>query len=238
MGDTFGDGDEDERPVRTVTVADFRLDRTEVSNGAYRACVEAGECLPLAWAEPGSPYDIKDTTAGAKGAAFVGLDGDEQPAVGVTWTQAAAYCAWAGGRLPTEVEWEYAATWHPGASDTLDKRRWPWGDAAPDCTRAHTARCGRETLPVDALPDGSSAWGVIQMAGNVWEWTADPYEGPSDGKRGLGLLQKKRKPELQYVLRGGAFNSSDAAIRPTFRRHAAPAVVEAVHGFRCAYDKE
>lgn len=231
VGDIWGEGEEDERPVRTVTLAGFRVDRTEVSNRAYRDCLEAGACAPLPWMEAGSEYD---PTGGKKGAPFLSLRGEDQPAVGVRWTDAAAFCAWRGGRLPSEEEWEMAATWGPKAQAQADKRRWPWGEARPDCGRVNAGMCGRNTtLQVDSMKDGASAWGALHLAGNVWEWTSGTYVVRPERRTLFG----KVKPAVEHrVLRGGAFDTPEAALRSTFRRHAAPDAVEPTYGFRCVYD--
>ncbi|MFN7145113.1 MAG: SUMF1/EgtB/PvdO family nonheme iron enzyme, partial [Myxococcota bacterium] len=227
-GDVWGDGEDDERPTRTVALDAFRIHRTEVSNAAYAACVGARVCSPLAWQDPASPYHL---TKGA-GATFRDLAGDQQPAVGVTWQQAVTWCAWAGGRLPTEEEWEKAAT--AAAADGLatDKRRWPWGAEDPDCTRVNMGACrlGR-TIAVDTLPLGESAWGARHLAGNVWEWTSGSY---TVVRRQLF----KRSTEERKVLRGGSYDSTVAALRPTFRRHADPDGVSPLHGFRCVFDPQ
>lgn len=222
-GDVWGVGQPDERPVRQVDVVGFRIDRTEVSNGMYRSCVAFGACTRLGW------LDERDEVVDAT---YLGLAQPDQPAVGVTWPQAASYCAWVGGRLPTEDEWEMAATWRPGARNPEQKRRWPWGDAAPDCRRANARGCGvGHSLPVGSLPEGASAWGALDLAGNVWEWTASEYR----------VTRKdffRRVVEVHRVLRGGAWTSTDAALRPTFRRHVHPDTASDVHGFRCVYPME
>jgi formylglycine-generating enzyme required for sulfatase activity len=212
------------RPARTVALHGFRLARTEVSNRAYRACVDDGSCSPAAWATPGTPWELG---VGARGEAFRLLTGDRQPVVGVTWSQATRWCAWAGGRLPTEEEWEYAAVGNSDGSAT--PRRWPWGADRPDCTRANFADCGLGlTVAVDSLEPGASAWGAVQLVGNAWEWTASPYRV---GERSvLGALAHEER-----VLRGGAFDSGVRSLRPTFRGHADPDAVSEVQSFRCVF---
>ncbi|MDP2307816.1 MAG: SUMF1/EgtB/PvdO family nonheme iron enzyme [Pseudomonadota bacterium] len=102
----------------------FRIMRTEVTNGEYAACVGTGACDPLAWSAPGSPWQLG---VGAKGDEFHLLAGERQPAVGVTWEQASSWCRWAGGRLPTEAEWERGAS-APNAVG-LVAHAWEWTDA-------------------------------------------------------------------------------------------------------------
>ncbi len=205
----------------------FRIGRTEVSNSAFASCVAAGACTPLAWTEPASPG------ARHKAEPFRTLGGDRQPAVGVTWDQAAAWCTWAGGRLPTELEWERATFGGPLATEW---RPWPWGDAPPDCTRANLGTCGRgATVAVDA-GEGASAWGAVHLIGNAWEWTG------SSAPKGSGR-----------VLRGGAFDAGAtvgaSAVRTKgkarsagvakegggFRRVDHPSRVSPVYSFRCVF---
>lgn len=162
-GGTFTRGaDDDEanaRPAAPITVSSFLLDTREVTNAQWSECVVAGACRRL------TP--------------FRGYGAPEQPAVGMRWDEAVAFCERRGARLPTEAEWERAAS---GPSDT----RYPWGDAAPSepCSRAVVriqgggeARgrgCGTgTTLPVASRP--ADAYGLYDMSGNVWEWVQDAY---------------------------------------------------------------
>ena len=151
-------------PVHQVTVPSFQMARTLVTNRQYRACVTAGACT--------AAYDY--------GAQY---DGDDQPVVGVNWYQAKAFSAWAGGRLPSEAEWEYAA--RSGGQN----QNYPWGNAAPDCSLAvyNYTLCGHSaTATVCSTPAGNTAQGLCDMAGNAWEWVEDTwhssYSGaPTDG---------------------------------------------------------
>jgi formylglycine-generating enzyme required for sulfatase activity len=138
----------------------------------------------------------------------VGKAGD-RPVVMVTWYGADAYCRWAGGRLPTEAEWEYAARGPEGHS-------YPWGNRPPSCELARYGDCARSPIPAASLPEGASWCGALDMAGNVWEWVADwfgPYpathqvnpSGPSSG----GVR----------VLRGGGWHSPWWEIRAISRLH-------------------
>jgi formylglycine-generating enzyme required for sulfatase activity len=152
-GGTFcmgsNDGDEDEKPVHSVTVDAFELDLTEVTVAQYRACVKAGKC---------------DAPEGS-GCNWDESDRDDHPVNCVNWDQARTYCGWAGKRLPTEEEWEYTAR-------GTDGRTYPWGNESPS-----EQLCGKQasTCKVGSFPTGNSPFGVKDMAGNVWEWTDTTY---------------------------------------------------------------
>jgi serine/threonine-protein kinase len=210
-------------PTRPVDVGGFRIDRTEVANAEYLQCVEAGGCAPPEW---------KESTAHEE---YEGLLGDRQPVVGVTWTQASDYCAWRSGRLPTEVEWERAATWSPYATGAADKRPWPWGTAPPSCELANYQACRTGTRDVSELSKGASAYGLLNMVGNVWEWTAtDHYLGFK--KKGIGGVFQKKTLRIDRVLKGGGYNASASDLSPTGRFHASEESASPLYGFRCAYD--
>ena len=134
------------------------MERTLATVKEYRACEGAGACTPT----PDKPYCNEHIAAR-----------DNHPINCVTWAQANAFCGWMGARLPTEEEWEYAAR-------GTDGRRYPWGDDAPAkqlCWDGATSDLGmmkrRGTCPVGAHPTGASPFGLLDMAGNVWEWSSD-----------------------------------------------------------------
>ena len=205
-------GDADERPVRRVTLPAFRIDRTEVTQGAYARCVAAGACRPAR--------------------RYAGLESAELPAVGVSWEDAVAYCRYVRKRLPTEAEWERAAR-------GTDGRSYPWG-AGLDCRRAnfgnfdgegpcagtHPGRVG----PVGRFPGGRSPVGAFDMGGNAWEWVADwygPYGGPTTDPRGPVRGRFR-------VVRGGSCCSYFAMPRATNRARFEPDYAGDDVGFRCA----
>ncbi len=153
MGSGAAEGLPEERPMHEVVLAGFYLDRTEVTVGAYRACVAAGACTPSHTGMPFCPTDAADIVDHAVSC--------------IDFPQAEAYCAFAKKRLPTEREWEYAAR----AGN--ERRKFSWGDELPDEKRAcydHRGSC-----PVASFPAG--AFGLHDMSGNVWEWTSTVY-GP------------------------------------------------------------
>ncbi|MBL8623086.1 MAG: SUMF1/EgtB/PvdO family nonheme iron enzyme [Myxococcales bacterium] len=228
MGSPDGVGAEDEYPQHDVAVASFCLDRTEVTVAAYAACAAAGACPP-----PPKPYAPCNANFADRG---------DHPMNCIDWTEAQAVCAWSGGRLPTEAEWEYAAR---GG----DRRTYPWGEAPPDGTRlnacgadcaakltslghARTSEIGgddghSQTAPVGSYPQGASAAGALDMAGNVWEWTADLYApyGPGGTCRVEG----------QRVVRGGAWTTAERhAFRVARRWSGEPGRRSVELGARCA----
>lgn len=190
MGSAADDqlAEDDERPQHPVTLDGYWILRTEVTNGQYKQCVDDGACTP-----PGnSEY---------------AMEGFElRPVTHVDWHQASAYAVWAGGRLPTEAEWEYACRGGDG-------RLYPWGIEEPSPDRLNFHGSGLSTwTDVGSYPAGAN--GLYDMAGNVWEWTSSksesyPYRA-DDGRE---------SPEDYYerVLRGGSFSYSGYGVRCALR---------------------
>jgi formylglycine-generating enzyme required for sulfatase activity len=196
-----------EQPLHTVTLDAYYIDKYEVTNARYKACVDAGGCTA-----PGSvnsstrrPYYSTSTYA-------------DYPVVWVTWDQASAFCAWAGGRLPTEAEWEKAAR---GSSDT---RKYPWGDSAPDCTKTNywpLPACVGDTSRVGSYPSGASPYGVMDMAGNVWEWVNDRY-GSDYYSVSPGVNPQGPATGSWRVLRGGSWSYDGFNVRSADRGYFLP----------------
>ena len=206
------DADRDELPQHTVYLDGFWIDRTEVTNDMYGRCVQAGGCTEPAHSRRyGSP------------------EYGNHPALGISWDQAVAYCTWAGRRLPTEAEWEKAAR-------GTDKRLYPWGMETPDPSRLNFDHSVGDTAVVGSYPAGASPYGVLDMAGNVWEWVSDGYdenyyaESPAENPPGGEVVNRR-------VLRGGSWNTQAHNVRVTNRFWAFPGRND-TDGFRCAMSDE
>jgi len=235
MGSEDSDANENEKPVHTVQVASFRLDKTEVTVADYAACVRKGKCSePEAYRGERGNFRICCNWHHPEGR-------QQHPINCVDFAQATAFCAWVGKRLPTEEEWEYAA--RGGALG----RKYPWGNTEPDPSRLNA--CGSEcppnliakrfyatapmypekdpwpeTAPVGSFPHGASKDGVLDLAGNVWEWTASFY-ATYDG----------RNRENKRVLRGGSWGGGDPRTERTSNRFRLEENARAQFlGFRCA----
>lgn len=200
--------DPDESPRHPVTLEAFRIAREPVTNTEYAAFVQATRhSPPAAWAE---------------GALAPGADA--VPVTYVTWDDARAYCAWVGGRLPTEAEWEVAAG---GGDDRL----WPWGDELPTAAHAvHGAGIG-SPAPLGGRERGVAPSGALDLAGNVLEWVSSAYRpypyDPLDGREGLSA------PGLR-VARGGSYVHGPGALRCSARHAIGRWAADPYIGFRVA----
>jgi formylglycine-generating enzyme required for sulfatase activity/serine/threonine protein kinase len=239
-----------ERPAHNVTLSPFCIDRFEVTVERYLSCSDNGGCKrasrtnedwePALTPHQRSVYDplcnIRDPVGKAK-----------HPINCVDWEMADTFCHEAGGRLPTEAEWEFSARGPDG-------RKYPWGDDPP--TGAYLNACGIEcvawgkahdeplaamypmddgyasTAPVGSFSKGRSRYGVEDVVGNVWEWVADWYEPYAAAAQ---VDPKGPESGTQRVIRGGGWNGSNVAwVRPSFRYKAVPAEKSHGFGFRCA----
>jgi formylglycine-generating enzyme required for sulfatase activity/serine/threonine protein kinase len=222
-----------EGPPHTVTISKpFYIDRTEVRAGDYARCVAAGKCTPS-----GVHGKKVDEAEAQKYAPYCnGADPARQdhPINCVDQAQAAAYCAFVGKRLPTEAEWEYAAR-------GTDERLYPWGNAAPTCETGNFARTredgcagrGRGTLAVGSFPSQPSAFGVLDMAGNVWEWVADGWD-PTAYKHGDQKDPAVPAGGENGVLRGGSWDFAPSVAKVTYRLAFDRTMGHVSTGLRCA----
>jgi EgtB-related family protein len=207
---------DNEKWAHPVEVGPFAIARHPVTNGQYLEFVRAGAKAPQYWSERDGVWGERRFDR------WMPLAPD-LPVVHVTWHEAQAYCRFAGRRLPTEAEWELAA-------GGPEKRRYPWGDAAPSPERANFH--GAERAAVGAFAPGDTPGGVRQMMGNVWEWTAsafDPYPGfVHDPYRDYSVPWFG----THKVLRGGSFASPARLLRNTWRNFYTPDRHDVFAGFR------
>ena len=196
----------DERPMHTVSLSSFEIERTEVTQDAYTACVTEGVCEP-----PSCAWDC---------------DATELPASCITIDQASAYCDWAGRRLPTEAEWEKAARGDAGA-------KYPWGNGEPNCTLVNMSGCGDSAMPVGSLPGGASPYGAFDMAGNMVEMVSDWYD---EAFYGLSPSTDPTGPAMgtRFTGRGGGYLSEATWQRASKRDWYDLEDASASLGFRCA----
>jgi len=219
-----------ESPQAEVFLPAYAIDRTEVTVAAYSACVRQGGCRP---------------------AAELGLDGKRPtlPVERVTWSEAVTFCRWRGGRLPSEAEWEKAAR-------AFGRRLWPWGTEWQEGRANHgrsprlgpgggNAGSDEETVddadgfpgraPVGSFPAGASALEVLDLAGNVWEWTSG-YFSREPPQAAAKFAPRGPLAGDERTIRGGSYRSPPSDLRVTRRVGLSPEERLPGVGFRCAYD--
>lgn len=202
---------ENERPMRTVKVAGFYIDKTEVIHAQYKQFLDAtGRKPPTQW--PGGVYPMQYS---------------DHPVTFVTWFDADEYCKWKGKRLPTEAEWEKAAR-------GTDGREFPWGSEF-DKKKVNALGEYTSTTPAGMFPEGKSPYGALDMSGNVQEWTADWYKPYPDN-----TFKDDDYGEKHKVVRGGSWGGMghytlQVYLRTSFRNTAPPNGVFNDVGFRCVW---
>lgn len=223
----------DELPAHDITLKEFWLDQTEVTNGMYALCVQSGACRP--------PQKV---SSNRQPEYFGNPEFQDYPVIQIAWMDAQTYCTWAGRRLPTEAEWERAARGD-------DMRTYPWGDEPPSEKFANYNDLIHDTSRVGSYAAGASPFGVLDMAGNVWEWVSDYYDVDyyltSPTENPLGSSQTPRL--FQRVIRGGSYQDPWVNIRLANRGYEAGPNPNATFdspellgsssvkiGFRCASD--
>lgn len=220
-------GADDERPAHRVTVAPFRIDRREVSNADFARFLNAVGGFQNAAGRRLYDADDGDARIHRVGGRWRADDGfGNHPVNEASWFGARDYCAWRGARLPSEAEWELAARGAEG-------RRYPWGNAPPDATRARYDTGWMRTLPVGTLPAGATPDGVLNLAGNVHEWTSSLYR-PYPYAAGDG--REDPDSDAARVTRGGAADTGADSLAGTWRGRTVSRGPRSGHhniGFRC-----
>lgn len=202
-------GNASEKPAHTVSLDDYWIMKDEVTNEQYAQCVAAGECT--------KPRDGERWNDPAYA---------DHPVTSIDWHQANDFAAWAGGRLPTEAEWEKACR-------GTDGRTFPWGEELPTNDIANFGNAITDTVAVGSYPDGASPYGVLDMSGNVWEWTSsliDPYPYVATDGREDNTMGDRR------VARGGSFYYTHYQLTCTFRSPIGASVANPQNGMRLVFD--
>jgi iron(II)-dependent oxidoreductase len=238
---------DNERPAYAVELAPFWIDAHPVTNQDFMVFIAAGGYeTPQYWSEAGwrwreeaglrAPkyWRFGDGVWSTRSMDRVGPVDPSHPVCHVCWYEAEAFARYAGKRLPTEVEWEAAASWDPA---TGAARKYPWGDTPPDPSVANLDQLAFGTAPVGSYPRGVSPIGCHGMLGDVWEWTASDF-GPWPGFESFPYREYSEAFfGTEYkVLRGGSWATRPGAIRNTFRNWDYPIRRQIFSGFRCARD--
>lgn len=238
---------DNERPAHEVHVPAFLIDTFPVTNKQFQEFIDDGGYDNGQWWTADGWRHRQD--AGLFAPEFWQRDSgswtrlrfgvresvpDNEPVQHVNWFEADAYAQWSGKRLPTEVEWEKAARHDPVSGRS---RRFPWGDAEPSTERANLGQRYLQPAPIGSYPAGASAYGVHQMIGDVWEWTASTFRGYP----GFGAWPYREYSEVFFgdylrVLRGGAWSVDPVACRGSFRNWDLPIRRQIFSGFRLARD--
>ncbi len=199
-------------PVHTVMLDGYWIQETKVTNRMYDQCVKAGLCTPPTQ-ELGGPVFTNPSFA-------------SHPVVGVTWDQAQAYCGWIQGSLPTEAQWEKAAR-------GLNGNAYPWGNSEPSCDLLNYANCYGRTTNVNAYEEAASAFGLLDMAGNVFEWVGDWYDASYYSQSPAANPTGPESGQYRSI-RGSSFETTAEQAASAIRRFNEPTDSGRDIGFRCA----
>jgi iron(II)-dependent oxidoreductase len=236
---------DNERGAHEVHVPSFWIDTAPVTNAVYLEFLDAGgyedERLwsPAGWSwrqEAGVEHpefwrrEDESSWSRIRFGRRESLPPDE-PVQHVSWYEADAFARWAGKRLPTESEWEKAASWQPSGR----KLRYPWGDGEPTAAEANLGGRRFAPSPAGACTDGASPCGALQLVGDVWEWTSSDFTGYP----GFDAFPYREYSQVFFgtdfkVLRGGSWATHRTAIRATFRNWDFPIRRQLFAGFRCS----
>lgn len=240
---------DNERPAHLVELGEFYIDASPVTNDDYQRFIAGGGYHdPTVWSEQGwrwrqseglkHPLFWRESTDGWERLRFGTWApvAPDEPVQHVCWYEADAFARWSGKRLPTEAEWEKAATWDHAASH---KRLYPWGEEPHRPTLANLGGTLDGPSPVGSHPGGVSPHGCHQMIGDVWEWTSSDF-GPYPGFESYPYAEYSEVfwGDEYKVLRGGSWATHPTAVRGTFRNWDYPIRRQIFAGFRCARSPE
>jgi iron(II)-dependent oxidoreductase len=238
---------DNERPMHEKELKPFLIDRNPVTNGRYLDFIaDKGYQRAELWSDAGRKWLAE---SGAIAPQYWSRDGDgwinrsmnvtrpvdaTRPVCHVSYFEAEAFAKWDAKRLPTEFEWEAAASWDPA---TRSARRFPWGESDPSSANANIDQLSFDVAPVGTYDGGVSPIGCYGMIGDVWEWTSTDF----NGYPGFESFPYKEYSEEFFgsdykVLRGGSWATRPGAIRSTFRNWDYPIRRQIFSGFRCAQD--
>lgn len=237
---------DNERDIHPATVAPFLLDQTPVTNVQWLSFLyDNGYNRPELWSAAGWAWHVLEDACRPEywyphpdfGFLYIGPFGlremdPQEPVCGISWYEAEAYACWAGKRLPTEAEWEYAAVWD---ADRKRTRRYPWGNQEAQADDASFGIAAWSPDPVGTHPWGASAFGLYDMAGGVWEWTASPFlPYPSFTAYPYEGYSLEHMDGNHFVCRGGSWATSGPLLRGSFRNWYIPTYRQGFLGLRCA----
>ncbi|MEG4578386.1 ergothioneine biosynthesis protein EgtB [Microcoleus sp. MON1_C5] len=232
MGSDAAEALDNERSRHLCYLEAYSIDRYPVTCRQYRDFMESGGYQnPDWWSADGWKWlqgeAVSQPLYWSENPAF-----NNHPVCGVSWYEAEAYCNFVGKRLPSEAEWEKAASWD---ATNQTYRIYPWGEEQPNGSLCNHGNNIANTSPVDAFPKGASAIGCCDMLGNVWEWTASTF----DAYPGFESYPYRGYSQVYFdgehrVLKGGSWATFPQALRSTFRNWYYPGVRQIIAGFRCA----
>lgn len=235
MGSDAIDAQDNERPAHQVYLDTYWIDRYPVTCQQYREFLNNGGYRDRQWwSEEGWQW-LQANSISQPLYWLDSSDWDNYPVCGVSWYEARAYATFAGKRLPTEAEWEKAASWNVAKGQ---KVTYPWGENRPNKRFCNHDSLIGQTTPVNVYPDGQSPYGCYDMLGNVWEWTASWFAGydkfisyPYPG------YSQTYFDEQHRVLKGGSWATRSWGLRTSFRNWYHPWVRQILAGFRCVADR-
>jgi ergothioneine biosynthesis protein EgtB len=231
MGNDSMDALDNERPVHRIYLDTYCIDRYPVTCGQYREFIETGGYQNSHWWSPAGWKWLQENPVQEPLYWSTALTWDNHPVCGISWYEAEAYARFVGKRLPTEAEWEKAASWDAA---TGRRQTYPWGEAEPQTHQCNHDNAVGQTTPVNAFPAGRSAYGCYDMLGNVWEWTSSWF----DGYEGFVAYPYRGYSQAYFdgqhrVLKGGSWATRPWAMHSSFRNWYYPGIRQILAGFRC-----